>query len=128
MVLGKQAMSDKASKPAEYKAWKSKNIERRFIINQSVSNDVFIQLMQCKTSNEMLQSVYESRAFILLNGWENYVKSPADSMAQHITKVLNMVAHLNICGESISDRKILVKILSSLLEEFGSWKITRIGK
>ena len=91
--------------------------------------------MQCKTSNEMLQmlqSVYEgsdeTRAFILLNRWENYVKTPADSMAQHITKVLNMAAHLNMCGESISDRRILVKILSSLLEEFGSWKITRIGK
>ena len=60
VVFGTQVMPDSASKPEEYKVWKSKDNKGRQIISQSVSDDVFTHLMQCKTSNEMFTCVSTS--------------------------------------------------------------------
>ena len=92
VALGTEAKPE-ASNATKLEEWELKDCKAQDIISRSVTNDVFIHIMECESSNEMLEmlkSVYEGRneakVITLFNEWTKYEKNPSDSMAVHISK------------------------------------------
>lgn len=119
----------------ELQEWLSADAKAQRILVISMGEEPMLHIMNCDTAAEMwtfLESVYEQKSetsiHLLQQQFFQYVKSPEDSIAVHISKLQKMAKQLEDLGDKISENMLITKILMTLPGEynhfFASWEAT----
>lgn len=102
-------------------AFVEKEKKARQILATAIHPSLVKHIMYCKSSKEMwdkLHEVFQQKSqmsrHMLLKSFFNYSKNPADSIADHIAKLVDISQRLAVLGEKISDTMLMTKILMSL--------------
>lgn len=98
-----------------------KEKKARQILATTVHSSLVKHIMYCRSSKEMwdkLHEVFQQKSqmsrHMLLKNFFNYSKESADSIADHIAKLVDMSERLAVVGEKISKTMLTTKILMSL--------------
>lgn len=102
-------------------SYMKKEKKARQIIATTIHPNLVKHIMYCKSSLEMWNKFHEifqqksqMSRHMLLKSFFNYSKEPQDSIADHISKLVDMSERLGVLGEKISKTMLMTKILMSL--------------
>lgn len=118
-----------------FKVWKKADSTAQKLIATTVGQQPLMHIMNCNTANEMwlkLLSIYEQKTetsiHILQQKFYAFGKDPTDSIADHISKLEDLVQRLKELKEPVSDSMLITKILMTLPSEYGhfhsAWEST----
>lgn len=118
----------KAAKPTEaneLERWTKADGNAQKLIVTSVSEKALSYLMGCQSAKEMLdklESLYgkkgDSSLNILQQKFYSCVFDHRTGMAEHITKLQNLVFQMKLLKENVSDQMLMSKILMTLPSEY----------
>lgn len=106
-------------------SWKKLDGAARRIIVLTVSENVLIHIINCKTAKEMwkkLHKVYENKnetsKHMVQKQWFALGKDSKDDMATHIAKIRDLAHRLIALGDQIPDSMIVTKVLMTLPTQY----------